>query len=483
MKKNTFKKAAFYGAASVLLLGLTSCGPTGPEQADTYFENARFYYDISVKTPYNVSVEIGTTAPVTELTSSRNSAEAGQFVNRDGILTISGEFLSSLSAGEKTITATTGEGRITIDAFLVHKIIRTAEDFQNINDRLDGYYILGNDIDLSDIDNFEPLGRLYSETDVRNKYFHGILDGNGYTVRNATVHYSDTVATNYGNYSNTGSTHFEEECHFAGDNIGLFQVIGSAGEVRNIGFDNIDVMGRTIVGAVAGNVQGRVHDVYIGDCDVAMSTHFYDDDCNMGGAFGIVAGSGSVSNVISEIDHLQLGAPSTTSVNYNGENVEIVNGVYLDFDDVYAGETTGNGWDHPTGEGASVPWWRFAASDKVDTAGTPVIDSNGHATNGQYAFVGKCWGSVSNCVSRSFNITPMDGATRAVDFGQTHVGSNKPTSGETDMGIIEDCVLATSSEMKEASTYSAFSSDIWEIEDGKVPTLKKIYNSVESVVE
>lgn len=482
MTKKLYKKPAFYGAASLLLLSLASCSPAGPEQGTTYFENGKFYYDTSVETPYNVSVEIGTKATVTALSSGRNQAEAGQFINRDGILTISGEFISSLTAGVKTLKVETSEGTVTVDAYLVNKVIKTAEDFQNINDRLDGYYILGNDIDLGDIDNFEPLGRLYSETDTRNEYFHGVLDGNGYTVSGAKVLYSDSVASNYNVYANTGSTRFEEDCHVAGDNIGLFQVIGSSGEVMHLGLDDIHVRGRTIVGALAGNIMGNVHDVYVGDCDVEMSTHFYDDDCNMGGVVGIVAGSGQVRNVISEVDHLQLGASSNSTYTYNGHSLSVEPGVYLDFGEDYVGQP-GNGWDHPAADGSDVgdlsdPWWRFAGVDKTAENGSAINDSNGAPTNGQYAFAGKVWGSVENCVALSFNITPMNGMSREAYFGQTHVGANKPTSGETDLGTIENSDVYSASEMKEAATYGAFDSEIWNIEDGKVPTLKRIYNEV-----
>ncbi len=470
------KKTAIFGLAALSLAALASCGTSGPAEADTIFENARFYYDTSVEEAYNISVDIGTDAEVTALASGRYSAEEGQYINRDGILTISGEFLSTLTAGEKTITVTTEDGRVSVDAYLVNKIITTAEDFQNINEQLDGYYILGNDIDLSSIKNFEPLGYYYSETDSRNEYFHGILDGNGYTVRNATVHYSDNVATNYNVYTETGSTMFESDAHKAGDNIGLFQIIGSAGVVRNIGFDNISVMGRTIVGALAGNVQGQVYNVYMGSgCEVQMSTHFYDDDCNMGGVFGIVASGASVYNVISEVTDVSIGAKSDTSQSYNGTSIEIAAGCYLDFDDDYSGITTGNGWDHPaaSSEDVDAPWWRFASSDKDDTT-----DSNGSPTNGVYAFVGKSWGTVSNCVAKSFNISPMNGTARAVNFGQTHLAANKSDSGDTDLGSIENCTLT--SDLTDASLYSSFDTDYWTIEDGSVPTLNTIYTTIDN---
>ena len=90
---------------------------------------------------------------------------------------------------------------------------------------------------------------------------------------------------------------------------------------------------------------GTVQNCFVdASCSVEMGTHFYDDDCNMGGCFGIVAGSGNVSNVISRVTNLTIG--STGSASFGGVAIE-KGGIYLDFDDVYKGKT-GNGWDHGT---------------------------------------------------------------------------------------------------------------------------------------
>jgi hypothetical protein len=62
-------------------------------------------------------------------------------------------------------------------------------------------------------------------------------------------------------------------------------------------------------------------------------------------------------------------------------------------------------------------------------------------TCGEYAFVGKCWGTVENCVARKFQITPMDGTARDVYFGQTHLAANKSTSGDSDMGALTNDLL------------------------------------------
>ncbi|MCI1244574.1 MAG: hypothetical protein LKG11_01255 [Bacilli bacterium] len=486
MKKVT-KNATFALLVAFALVGAASCscksvgtsgesaGTSGgnsgsPTPSAQVFKDNKAYYDTSADA-YDISVETGLTGEVTSVKVGRSEASADQYsFDGNGVLTLSGSFLSSLNAGEKEVSLVAGGKKATVDLFMATKVIKTADEFQAINDNLTGYYVLGNDIDLSSIQNFEPLGKYWSETDTNNAYFHGILEGNGHSIKNANVLYSDSAATNYNVYSNSGNYKFDLSCHSAGDNIGLFQIIGSSGVVRDCNFKNIKVRGRTICGVIAGNCSGTVYNCHIdSSCSVEMGTHFYDDDCNMGGAFGIVAGTGNVHNVVSEVTNLRLGASGSSTV--NGVSVEKA-GIYLDWNDDYIGQI-GNGWDH--GEGTDNPWWKFCAVDKVNSSNAIYTDSNGSATNGEYAFVGKCWGSVNDCVAKAFNVTPMDGSARAVYFGQTHLGVNKPTSGESDLGSLKDDVLLDSSGLKTASNYANFDNGVWNIEDGSVPSLNAYY--------
>lgn len=441
----------------------------------TTFASTKAYFDTSLETIPNIGVTVGEGSSCTALVAGRRSAEEGQYTLKDGVLAISGEFLKQLTANEYTLRATIDGKTVSIDMFAATKVITTAEEFVAINEdssSLQGYYILGNDIDLSGISNFEPIGRYYTETDPNNAYFHGILDGNGHTIKGAKVYWSDTVASNYNVYAGSG-TSFTDDAHKAGDNIGLFQFIGSSGVVRNTVFSDIHVRGRTIVGVIAGNNLGLVENCIVdASCSVEMGTHFYDNDCNMGGAFGIVGGSGRVNNVICQNTSQTLGALTATTI--GGVTIEQA-GIYVDFDDDYASET-GNGWDHGPNEPNGNVWWKFCGVD-LDSISA---DSNGAPSNGQYAFVGKCWGTVSNCVAQSFKITPMNGSPRDIYFGQTHLGANKPTSGETDLGTFTNNQMCTLAEIKSASTYSDSSWDttVWNIVDGSVPTLIDQYPTV-----
>ena len=425
--------------------------------------------DPASPSPANISIELSKTGTASAVSVGRVTADASEYLLNGSVLTLGSGFLRKVPAGEKTLKVTLDSSLINVSLFAATKIITTAQEFQDINENLTGYYILGNDIDLSSIPNFEPLGYYFTETDTRNAYFHGVLEGNGHTVKNATVEWSDTVASNYGVYSGTGTTMFASDAHKNGDNIGLFQIIGSSGVVRDVNFSNIHVRGRTIVGVIAGNCSGTVSNCSIdSSCALEMGTHFYDDDCNMGGAFGIAAGGATISNVVSQVTSQQIGAASATTIN----GIAIENpGIYLDWSDNYIGKT-GNGWDHGAPATNDNPWWKQCAVDKTKSDGTtPIKDSNGGPTDGQYAFVGKCWGSVSNCVAKAFKITPMNGTMRSIFFGQTHLAANKSTSGSTDLGVLTNNQLLDLNGMKTASNYAAFDTTVWKIADGSVPTL------------
>ena len=452
----------------LLLASLTACSKPAWKSGDKVYYD-RIVFDTSDATAKNPHIFLGEKSSVKTVKLGRDEIK---FWYSGKVLTLPAEALRKVGPGEKEATVTFKSGKKTkVEIFNATKFIKTAEDFQSIGadaKACQGYYILANDIDCSSIDNFEPIGQYFEETDPTNFYFHGILDGDGFAIKNVTCSYSDSprgvsdqnYPSNYDVWS--GNPKFENEAHQAGDNIGIFQVIGSSGVVRNIAFDNCKVHGRTIVGVVAGNIMGRAENILINsNCQVKMDTHFYDDDCNTGAAFGIVAGSGNVKNVIS----------LTTQVS--------ILGIYEDYGPDYAGKD-GNGWDHPAGSpDNNANWWRFAGVTKeIPDTTTKITDSNGKESNGVYSVVGKCWGQVQNSVGAAFKVAPQDGAQFDVAFGHTHNAVNKPTSGDSDLGSIENCDVFSSTNLKKAATYAGynFSEEIWNIADGKLPTLKQNIN-------
>lgn len=457
------KKIIPFILTALTAISLASCGSKGGPTynvGDTIFEN-RIVYDTS-KEAYAVSVKLKSDKKVSAVTCGRAKGLENEFGVKDQILTLQGSFMSQIGSGEKEIVVTfADDSKERIDALICTKVITTAAEFQAINDNLKGVYVLGNDIDLSSIPNFEPLGKFYEETSTKNDYFHGILDGNGYTIKNAKVYYCASATSSEEVY--WGNSLFSEDCHKSGNNIGLFQIIGSSGVVRNCVFDNIKVRGKTIVGVVAGNISGLLENCIVtSSCTAAMGTHYYDNDCNIGGVAGIVAGSGVVRNVVSLTSDI------------------ILPNEFMDYSSDYIGKI-GNGADHSAQEGNTDPWWKYWNVDRplMDySSGTAVstnkkeIDSNGVQSNGKYAFAGKTWGSISDSFALKFTNFVFESSARDICFTQTHLAINKPTSGDVDLGMVTDCAVLTDAELKTAATYASFDTSIWNINEGKLPSIK-----------
>lgn len=455
----------------LLLASLTGCSSNGLKWKSgdkVYYD--RILFDTSDEQAPNPNIYLGVDKSVKSVKLGRDNLKFGY---SGKVLTLEAKALRAVGAGEKSATVEFKDGKkMTVDIFNATKFIKTAEDFQNIGKdekSAQGYYILANDIDCSSIANFEPIGQYFTEEDPTNFYFHGILDGDGFAIKNVKCSYSDSpikgtgaeaYPTNFDVYS--GAPKFSNEAHQSGDNTGIFQVIGSSGVVRNVTFDNCYVHGRTIVGIVAGNVMGKVENVLIkSNCSVKMDTHFYDDDCNTGAAFGIVAGSGNVEHVISLTSQVSLFD------------------FYQDYNDEYVGKI-GNGWDHSSDPSNTDAWWRFAGVSKsIPDTETKITDSNGKQSNGVYSVVGKCWGQVKNSVGASFKVIPCEEAGFDVSFGHTHQAINKPTSGDSDLGSIENCDVFKTADLKVSATYQVFGFDtnlVWNIQDGKLPELRQNIN-------
>lgn len=425
----------------------------------------RVLFDTSAEEVVNPSFKLDAGDKTVESAKiGRNQVEFGY---KNGVITFKGEDLKTAGAGEKTITVSFSDSSTKkIPALLATKFLYTADDFQSMNEELTGIYVMAQDIDFSNMRNFEPIGHFTYEEDPDNEYFHGVFDGDGYSIKNLTCSYSDGQAapgsisdsnypSNYDVYNGRGK--FEMDGHVHGDNIGVFQIIGSSGVVRNVTFDNVYVHGRTIVGIVAGNLSGTAENILIkGNCTALMDTHFWDDDCNIGGAFGIVAGSGVANNIVSLTKDVSI------------------RGTFEDYSDDYIGQS-GAGYDH--GYNANNPFWRFWGNNKVNGASEPVNDSNGQPSNGVYSVVGKCWGAVNNSVGMKFNAVRFDQNAVEAKFGQTHVGANKPTSGDANMGEFSQCNTYDQAGLKSAATYAGFDTNIWNIVDGSFPQLVKNINS------
>lgn len=102
-------------------------------------------------------------------------------------------------------------------------IIKTADQLQNINNKLDVYYKLGANIDLT--------GRTWQTIGNQTTPFKGELNGNGYTIKNLTINKDE-------------------------DYIGLFGY--NQGTLKNIKLENFSVTGKNNVGALVGYNTGII---------------------------------------------------------------------------------------------------------------------------------------------------------------------------------------------------------------------------------
>ncbi|MDE6373540.1 MAG: Ig-like domain-containing protein, partial [Clostridia bacterium] len=128
-----------------------------------------------------------------------------------------------------------------IDVLAVSKVLKTAQDFEFFNNTaasssatFTGYYVLGNNINVSGV---KFADKTYPGGD--NRGLTGTLDGRGYTVNGLEL-----------------------------GNGGLFGVISTTAELKNIAFTNVSVKS-TGIGLVLGwYVYGKVNNVYVGVKDM-----------------------------------------------------------------------------------------------------------------------------------------------------------------------------------------------------------------------
>ena len=173
-------------------------------------------------------------------------------------LVIDPAFLETLKTGENKIKIVTPRNMITVKLIMVTKFIRTPHDLQSINDNRDslaGYYILENDIDLTDYlskggegynDNrgWNQIGIYHDlENDPTRDSFTGTFDGNGYTI----------------------SGYFENRADDLAHNEGLFGYTTNQALIKNVGFvgsDSNKTVGRNFIGGFVGFNEGTIENCW-----------------------------------------------------------------------------------------------------------------------------------------------------------------------------------------------------------------------------
>ena len=157
-------------------------------------------------------------------------------------------------------------------------------------------FVLGDDIDLSSIDNWDAIGQYAS-----SKRFKGTFDGNGHTIKNLKI---DKSTTNY---------------------QGLFGYTAEGSEIKNIGIVDCDVKGRYYTGGLVGEAYGTVTNSY-----------------TTGSVTGAQYTGGLVGHAYNSIVTNSYATGSVTGAQYTGG---LVGQAYATVTNSYAtGSVTGTSW-------------------------------------------------------------------------------------------------------------------------------------------
>ncbi|WP_195539573.1 hypothetical protein [Eubacterium maltosivorans] len=139
-------------------------------------------------------------------------------------------YLISAAQGYNTIAFAGGDG----SASNPYQI-ENAEQLDAVRKKLNAHYVLNKDIDLSEIENWQPIGSSIGERFGMENGFTGCLDGNGHSVKNMNIYLN---ACQYDESQIHKSYSGEQINH----RVGLFGSVGPEGNVKNINLDNIKIL-------------------------------------------------------------------------------------------------------------------------------------------------------------------------------------------------------------------------------------------------
>ena len=231
--------------------------------------------NLAVATTKSQTIEIGSSVPATyvldfsqtpagteeavlAVMNGTKQADTSEYTYNSSThaLVVSPSFLASFKTGENKIRIITARNIITADLVMATKFIRNAHDLQSINndrESLAGYYVLENDIDLTDYlayggegynDNrgWNQIGIYHDlENDPERDSFTGTFDGNGHII----------------------SGYFENRADDLAHNEGLFGYITNQGLVKNTGVvGKGKTQGRNFIGGFVGFNYGTIRNCW-----------------------------------------------------------------------------------------------------------------------------------------------------------------------------------------------------------------------------
>lgn len=195
-----------------------------------------------------------------------------------------------------------------------------AESVDSGENYLGKYIVLDADIDLSDIENWNPIGAEGFASKNLDKIFAGDFNGRGHIIKGLNIKTNDETA-------------YTDET-----NVGLFSTLLSTAKVSGIRLENADinVAGSKVVraGGITGDITSKAvsktdgHAV-IDNCSVSGSVSAKTNEAMVmaGGVVGRAAGNATVSNCVSETS---ISSVSNTKIAYGAGIVSMAgNDTYI----------------------------------------------------------------------------------------------------------------------------------------------------------
>lgn len=248
--------------------------------------------------------EVNGEVDVTKLITSHHVYDENYFEYDKSLkrLTVKKEALDTLQVGENILTIVTSRNMVNATVVMASKIITDIDGLLSIGESqetLRGYYILGNDIDLSsylapDGKGFNnglgwtPIGLYHDVTDgtAFNDTFKGTFDGNGHVISGYRMNRRDEF----------------------GFNAGIFGYVFNLATIKNLGVKGDgDSTTASFAGALAGFNEGKIYNCWT---DVNVSNNYGGNNYRIIGGF-VGRNSGQISNCIAygKIDgESQIGA-------------------------------------------------------------------------------------------------------------------------------------------------------------------------------
>lgn len=202
------------------------------------------------------------------------------------------EYLNKFNPGEINIGIITSRNVINVTLLMATKFIRTAEDLASIGDNretLKGYYIMINDIDLTNY--LSSSGAGYNGGKGWNPIgvYHDVADGTAYL---------DTFAGTFDGAGHTVSGLFINRDDELAYNAGLFGYISNAGTVKNLGVvsrKNATWHVRSYSGGLCGFNAGKIENCWT---DVKLSNYSGENVFKIIGGF-VGRNEGTITNCYS----------------------------------------------------------------------------------------------------------------------------------------------------------------------------------------